>query len=66
MLSSTQRLDKSSAHLHHGREQLIQTEVSLGLMWVEGIKASRSVCAHLIMNSFSFQNNPPNCTWFLF
>ncbi len=42
MLSSTQRLEKSSDHLHHGRQQLLQTEV-----WVFVCKR---VCVHVCVH----------------
>uniref|UniRef100_A0A7S3QKG3 Vesicle transport v-SNARE N-terminal domain-containing protein n=1 Tax=Dunaliella tertiolecta TaxID=3047 RepID=A0A7S3QKG3_DUNTE len=45
MLSSTQRLEKSSDHLHHGREQLIQTE-ELGASILRDLHSQRETIMH--------------------
>ncbi|KAF5841340.1 Qb-snare protein, VTI1-family [Dunaliella salina] len=45
MLSSTQRLEKSSEHLHHGREQLVQTE-ELGASILRDLHGQRETIMH--------------------
>lgn len=45
MLSGTQRLEKSSSHLHHGRETLIQTEVRC-LLFSKKVAACGAIDLH--------------------